>query len=118
MRTKRRCLWITIFIALICTSYLGWNRIHGLAAASLPALTLQPGDLYFRVDGTPRFIFARNVTGYQQSDFDVILYWAKAGGTILARVQLDSLGAGMTSEGTLDESWAQRWEAVFDKANE
>ncbi len=114
MNANRRRLWITIatlLFSIMCTS-----RWSVQAQSPFPKLTLQPGDFYFSIDGTPAFIFARNVTGYDQSHFNTILNWAKVGGTKLARVQLDSLGMGMTKSGALDEFWAKRWEAVFDKA--
>ncbi len=87
------------------------------APPSLSELTLKPGEFYFRVDGSQRFIFARNITSYQQKDFDAVLDWAQTGGTRLVRMQLiEGLGPGITNTGAVDEAWARNWERVFDKA--
>jgi hypothetical protein len=83
----------------------------------LKGLTLDKGEFYFRTGGKQNFVFSRNLTGIQQSDFDTILDWTKSGGSSLVRIQVDSLGMGYTSSGEVDEAWAQKWEQVFDKAN-
>ena len=82
----------------------------------LPALTLKPGDFYFSVDGQTGFIFSRNIAGYQPVDYDTFLDWSKAGGSRMARIQLDSLGMGYTKTGEVDQGWAAQWDRVFDKA--
>jgi hypothetical protein len=89
----------------------------GLFSAPLPRVTLHPGDSYFSVSGHQQVLFARNLTSYWETDFNTILGLTKAGGGRLVRVQLDSLGDGMTSTGALDETWARRWEQVFDRAS-
>jgi hypothetical protein len=43
------------------------------APSSLPALTLKPGNFYFSLDGTTTFVFARNVAGYQQVQYQTFL---------------------------------------------
>lgn len=82
----------------------------------LPALTLKSGDFYFSQNGTPGFVFSRNVAGYKPGDFSTLLDWSQAGGTAFVRIQLDSFGMGYTTTGSVDEVWATRWEQVFDKA--
>jgi hypothetical protein len=82
----------------------------------LPALTLKSGDFYFSLNGTPGFVFSRNVAGYKPGDFGTFLDWSQTGGTAFARIQLDSFGMGYTPTGSVDETWANRWEQVFDKA--
>jgi len=83
----------------------------------LPALTLKPGDHYFSVDGKQRFIFSRNIAGYQQSHYDWLLDRSKAGGSKYIRVQLDNLGGmGFTSAGEVDPDWLSQWDRIFDEA--
>jgi hypothetical protein len=85
-------------------------------AISFPSLTLKPGDFYFSVDGQTSFIFSRNIAGYQLVDYETFLDWSRAGGSKFARIQLDSLGMGYTKTGEVDQSWAVKWDQVFDKA--
>jgi hypothetical protein len=85
-------------------------------AVPFPSLTLKPGDFYFSVDGKTSFIFSRNIAGYQKVHYDTFLDWSKAGGSKVARIQLDSLGMGYTMTGGVDPSWAHQWDLVFDKA--
>jgi hypothetical protein len=82
----------------------------------LPLLTLQPGDFYFRVDGTPGVIFGRNIAGYQQIHYQTFLDWSQLGGSKFVRIQLDSLGMGYTQDGKVDLNWAILWDQVFNKA--
>jgi hypothetical protein len=81
-----------------------------------PAVTLQPGNYYFSFDRKPGFIFSRNIAGYEQDHYNTFLNWMKTGGSKFARIQLDSLGMGYTSSGSVDENWATQWDMVFDKA--
>jgi len=81
-----------------------------------PALTLNPGDHHFRMDGEPSFLFSRNIAGYQQTHYETFLDWSQTGGSRLVRIQLDSLGMGYTSSGGVDNAWAERWERIFDRA--
>ena len=82
----------------------------------IPSLTLKPGDFYFSVDGQTSLLFSRNIGGYQQVHYDTFLDWSKAGGSRVARIQLDSLGMGTTKTGEVDPGWAVQWDQVFDKA--
>jgi len=83
---------------------------------ALPELTLSKGDFYFRVDGVQSVIFSRNIAGYEPSQYTLLLYLTKTGGSKLVRIQLPSLGTGITKSGDIDETWAKNWEAVFDDA--
>jgi hypothetical protein len=82
----------------------------------MPAFSLAPGDFYFSLNGQPAFIFSRNIAGYQMNHYNTFLDWSKAGGSKVARIQLDSTGFGYTSDGKVDENWASQWDLVFDKA--
>jgi hypothetical protein len=85
-------------------------------AVSLPKLTLKTGDNYFSVDGTPSFIFSRNIAGYGPNDYQTFLDWMRTGGSRVARIQLDSLGMGYTPTGALDQAWAAQWDRIIDSA--
>lgn len=89
-------------------------------ATSMPLskITLHEGDFYFSVDGRQSFLFSRNLAGYETWHYDQLLDLAKTGGSLLVRLQLDSLGTGITADGELDERWAKNWEHVFDQAAE
>lgn len=82
----------------------------------LPQLTLRKGDSYFTIDGRQSFLFSRNLAGYEPSQYKRLLDLTKTGGSKLVRIQLDSMGTGMTGNGQIDEAWAKKWEEVFDKA--
>lgn len=87
----------------------------------LPELTLNPGDLYFSMDGQQSLIFTRNTTGKTREDFAMMLDWAKQGGTKLIRVHLTSGWWGdpwINKDGTVDEKWAQDWDWLFDQAQQ
>ncbi len=87
--------------------------------APLPALTLKPGDLYFSVDGTQRILFSRNPTGYTQDDFDLLLEWARQGGTRILRIHIVTGWSGepyITQDGKVNETWARLWDHFFDQA--
>ncbi len=82
----------------------------------LPKITLKPGDNYFSVDGKTSFIFSRNLAGNETSQFYQLLDLTNSSGSNFVRVQLDSLGMGYTNTGKVDESWAKKWEDIFEKA--
>ncbi len=84
------------------------GSLCGLFIVPLPQLALRPGDAYFSIGGRQQVVFARNLTSYWQTDFNTILGLTKAGGGRMVRVQLDSLGGGMTSAGVVDETWARK----------
>ncbi|MGB8981088.1 MAG: hypothetical protein WCC12_04365 [Anaerolineales bacterium] len=84
----------------------------------LPEITLKPGDMYFSVDGRQSFIFSRNLAGYETWQYDELLGLIQDSGSILVRIQLDSLGTGITSDGKVDEAWARKWEHVFARAQD
>jgi hypothetical protein len=82
----------------------------------LPKLTLQEGDMYFSLDGVERAIFARNLGGYQVSQYAQLLGLTRQGGSLVARLQIDSMGMGYTRMGQLDEIWLRKWEMVLNDA--
>lgn len=88
------------------------------ATIALPEITLKPGDMYFSVNGRQSFLFSRNLAGYEPSQYIQLIDLMKGGGSQLVRIQLDSIGTGITSRGEIDEAWVENWESVFDKAAE
>jgi hypothetical protein len=83
----------------------------------ISALTLEPGDFYFSVNGRQSIILSRNIAGYQQSDYDWLLDRTRAGGSKFVRVQLDNIGGmGFTRTGEVDPNWLAQWDLIFDKA--
>jgi len=82
----------------------------------LPQITLQKGDFYFTIDGRQSFLFSRNLAGYEPTQYVRLLQLMKTGGSRLVRLQLDSLGTGITSDGKIDEAWVKNWEEVLDEA--
>lgn len=86
------------------------------ASMPLPQLTLQKGDFYFTINGRQSVLFSRNLAGYEPLQYIQLLQLARKGGSQLVRIQLDSMGTGITSSGEIDETWAKNWESVFDEA--
>lgn len=114
-----RNLRVVVVASILMTSLLSFSNVPVQGKASIPAITLQSGEPHFRVDGVQRFIFVRNLAGYLPAQYErQLALAAEAGGTILVRVQLDSMGNGYTRDGKVDETWAKNWERVFDCAAE
>jgi hypothetical protein len=88
------------------------------AVTTLPEITLESGEMYFRINGKQSFLFSRNLAGYETSQYIQLIDLMKGGGSQLVRIQLDSMGTGITSQGEVDETWVKNWEDVFDKAAE
>jgi hypothetical protein len=97
-------------LSLLC---LAWT---GDAADELPEIRLEPGELYFRLDGTPSFLLGRNPTGRNIEEFAPLLEWAGDSGERIARFHLLTGLRPKAPPGEVDEEWAQRWEEVFDMA--
>jgi hypothetical protein len=89
------------------------------ASTPIPVLTLQAGNSYFSIDGTPSFILSRNPTGKTQSDFDTVLEWARQGGTKVIRVHVIAGWLGdpwINPDWSVNEKWARDWDGFFDRA--
>ena len=83
----------------------------------LPTLSLTPGEFTFRVDGTPRVVMTRNITGQSAGQIEALLDQASTAGTTVIRMHLiHGLGGGVTTGGAVSETWASQWDAVFDHA--
>jgi hypothetical protein len=90
--------------------------------APLPQLTLNPGDLYFSLNGKPTFLFSRNVAGYTPADFNMLADWAHQQGDLVVRVGLDNgvmggiNGYGYSSDGIIQRDWDRNWENFITHA--
>jgi hypothetical protein len=82
----------------------------------LANITLKPGDFYFSSDGQQSFMLSRNLAGNETAQYYQLLDLTSTGGSKFVRLQLDSFGMGYSKTGELDETWAKRWEAVFESA--
>lgn len=87
-----------------------------------PAFALRQGNNYFSLEGTPRFIFSRNLAGITPADYYKLLDLAPRGGSILLRMGTDNgamggaFGYGYTATGEIREDWTNNWEKFFDAA--
>jgi hypothetical protein len=114
----------SVHIALVGTLLVGTLSCRSNSATTpdagpipLPTLSLTPGDFTFVVDGTPRVVMSRNITGETTDEIDALLDQAHAGGSTVIRLHLiHGLGSGVTAAGGVDESWAGAWDQVFDHA--
>ncbi len=96
--------------------------VPSASANPLPALTLNPGDLYFSLNGQPSFVFSRNFGGTNPADYATLLGMAHAQGDLVVRMDTSNsamgghVGYGYTSTGEIREDWTANWEQFFDEA--
>jgi hypothetical protein len=84
-----------------------------------PAVTLNPGDSYFSIDGRQSFLLSRNITGKTWDDLHTLLEWAHQGGSKVVRVHLTHGWWGdpwINKDWSVNEKWAQDWDRFFDEA--
>jgi len=79
-------------------------------------LVLKPGEFYFRVDSTQRFLLGRNPTGWQVAQFAPLFRWAAQAGERIVRIHLMNGMMPSAPAGQVDEAWAKRWDQVLDMA--
>ena len=83
----------------------------------LPTLALGGAAPYFTVDGTPRVVMSRNITGTSVGAIEQLIDQASGAGDTLIRLHvIQGLGAGVASGGAVDPEWAASWDQVFDHA--
>ena len=84
---------------------------------AVPEITLEPGEFFFRLDGTPALLLGTNPTGSMLTQFDTLLGWAGQSERIV-RIHLTNGRApdDETEPGQVDEAWAAFWDTVFDAA--
>ncbi len=127
MNLKKEILVLTVVLSLLISGCTPVGSINPPATLpptiaptatpiSLPKITLTKGDFYFSLDGIQQFFFSRNVAGYEPQQYLQLLDLTRNGGSRMVRIQLDSMGTGITPKGEVDMVWAQKWERVFDKA--
>jgi hypothetical protein len=127
MNLKKEILVLIVVLSLLisgCASSANTNPPANLQPTiaptatpiSLPKITLTKGDFYFSLDGTQKFLFSRNIAGNEPQQYLQLLDLTHNGGSRMVRIQLDSMGTGITPKGEVDGVWAQKWERVLDKA--
>src|SRR5438046_2216014 len=80
-----------------------------LAQTSLPNITLQRGEFYFRLDGKPSFLLGTNPTGWMPGQFQTLLGWAGQSERIV-RIHLTNGRVPRSRPGEVDEDWAIFWD--------
>ena len=125
MASRQGCrIHSAIVVAGICVLAMAAACLSGAraddraGAVRLPVATLRPGEMYFRMDGTPRFLLGRNPTGWQTSQFEPLLRWAHESGEGLIRVHLTAGMVPHAAAGQVDEAWARKWDEVLNLAAE
>ncbi len=125
MNTKNLLLVLTAALSLILSSCnpSGTNspaafptKLPTPALVPLPKILLNKGDSYFSLDGMQKLLFSRNIAGYEPQQYLRLLDITHQGGSHMVRIQLDSMGTGITPNGDVDGVWVQKWEQVLDKA--
>ena len=101
-----------------CGALLGALLLASPGGALPPDLTLKPGEMFFRVDGKPTFVFGRNPTGWKVSQFAPLFREASRRGDLIARIHLDNGMVPAAAAGEVDERWAENWDQVLDMAAE
>ncbi|MGE5551144.1 MAG: hypothetical protein ACM3ZC_11545 [Bacteroidota bacterium] len=107
-----------VFCLVLALSVLLTAAAAGMAAP-FPVITLNPGDAYFSLDGRQSYVLSRNITGKTREDFDILLGWARQGGTGLIRVHLTHGfwgDAWISRDFSVNEQWARNWDRFFDQA--
>jgi len=85
----------------------------------LPRISLDKGENYFSIAGTPSFLYGRNITGLNAQDFATQLQWAHSGGTKFLRLHVISgwWGTPWTKgDGKVNPDWLRVWDQFFDDA--
>ena len=84
---------------------------------TVPEITLEPGELFFRLDGTPSFLPGTNPTGFMSAHFDTLLGFA-GGSDRIVRIHITNgrRPDRETTPGEVDEAWAVFWDSVFETA--
>lgn len=83
---------------------------------TLPTLTLEPGEKYFRVDGTPAAVLGTNPTGWELSHFQGLFDFS-LGDERIVRIHITNGKVPRpTAAGQVDVGWRDFWDDVFDEA--
>ncbi len=89
-------------------------------AIPLQKFSLEPGQLYFDVNGQPGFFYSRNVAAFFTQDYGTELDWSAYGGTRVIRFGLVNIvgmgGYPYTNTGQLNESVIRNFESLIDDA--
>ena len=88
----------------------------GVPATFLKPLILKPNTNYFEIDGHQAFLYGRNPTGWQVSQFVPLFAWQNESGGKIARIHITVGMPPMGQPGIVDETWAKSWDKVFQLA--
>jgi hypothetical protein len=86
------------------------------SASPLPSWELRKGEFCFRVNGVPSFVCGRNPTERTIEAFERDFTVAAANGEKIVRLHLMHGIPPNGSAGKGDETWAAKWDRVFDLA--
>jgi hypothetical protein len=98
------------------------TRAPSATCIPLAALTWQPGDRYFSLNGQPAFLFSRNPAGWNPADWETLSYMGRLQGDHFVRLGTSAAsmggfhGYGYTPQGGIQEDWSDNWEHLFDVA--
>ncbi len=112
MRAASR-LPITGFLALVCILSSS-VRVHP-QSPTLPPVTLAPGELFFRVGGTPTVLLGENPYA-TSATYQALIAAAAAHQKILRLHVSNGIQPHPTYAGEIDAAWACAWDDVFDAA--
>ena len=82
------------------------------SSAPLPAVTLTPGEFYFRVDDKPTLLLGTNPYAQTAADFSPLLAGAGVNEKVV-RLFVHSLPQSPATAGAVDEAWATQWDTVL-----
>lgn len=115
---NRQNLFILLFFSFLLFSC-AVESIENINSQNNSELTLEENNKYFSLNGTPQFLYGRNVTGYLPEHYTQILGWqGQSSGRIMRVHVTHGFGMGMDSEGQVNPEWLAQWDSIFDEAAE
>ena len=92
--------------------------VVAMSQVAVPTITLTPGELFFRLDGTPSLLLGTNPTGWMTSQWDTLLGYAGVNERIVRIHITNGKAPHPTEAGQVDEPWAIFWDGVFTTAEQ
>ena len=96
----------------VCCVFLTETTVHS------QTITLEPGEFYFRHDGTPSFPLGTNPVGWQTTQFDTLLAYASVNEHIVRIHIQNGRRHHPAVAGQVDPLWAGFWDGVFTTAEQ
>ena len=106
----RWCVGLSVAACLFIAS--GRADAQTCSSADLPAVTLTPGEFYFRIDNKPTLLLGTNPFAQTAADFSPLLAGAGANEKVV-RLFVHSLPQSPAFAGAVDEAWATQWDSVL-----